>query len=230
MAGEPFTAESGPTAATLVELFTSEGCSSCPPAEKWLSRFKTDPGLWKTVVPAAFHVDYWDHLGWSDRFARSEFTERQRHYSAAWKSESVYTPGFAVNGTEWRGWFDGLPIPAHTSQAGVLRITLTPDYRLSASFTPDKASATGLMLEAVLIGNDRESAVTRGENSGRKLHHDFVVLELDGALMSFRDGQWNGAVKFRAGSEKPDAVAAWVVAGNDHQPIQATGGWIKAAP
>src|SRR4029077_9083235 len=68
-ASEPKTFESGDTQSSLIELFTSEGCSSCPPAEKWLSALKSSSDLWKKAVPVAFHVDYWDHLGWRDRFA-----------------------------------------------------------------------------------------------------------------------------------------------------------------
>src|SRR5712692_2905929 len=79
---EPITFESGATQTTLLELFTSEGCSSCPAAEKWLSQFKTNSDLWKRIVPVAFHVDYWDNLGWPDRFAKAEFTDRQRRYAA----------------------------------------------------------------------------------------------------------------------------------------------------
>src|SRR5712691_12958707 len=84
----------------LIELYTSEGCSSCPSAETWLSRLKESPGLWKDFVPLAFHVDYWDYLGWRDPFAAKEWTARQYEYSANWKSESVYTPGFVVDGRE----------------------------------------------------------------------------------------------------------------------------------
>ena len=89
----------------LVELFTSEGCSSCPPADAWISQLKESPDLWKKIVPVAFHVDYWNNLGWRDRFAKPEFTARQRRYVAAWGGDSVYTPGFVVNGKEWRDWF-----------------------------------------------------------------------------------------------------------------------------
>ena len=67
------TFESGETQSTLIELFTSEGCSSCPSAEKWLSALKSNQDLWKKIVPVAFHVDYWDHFGWRDRFAKPEF-------------------------------------------------------------------------------------------------------------------------------------------------------------
>src|SRR5713226_2490390 len=68
--------ESGPQKIHLLELFTSEGCSSCPPAEAWLSKLKSDPRLWKDFVPLAFHVDYWDRLGWRDRFSSRAWTER----------------------------------------------------------------------------------------------------------------------------------------------------------
>ena len=85
--------QSGHTQSSLIELFTSEGCSSCPPAEKWLSALKSNQDLWKKTVPVAFHVDYWDRLGWRDRFAKPEFTSRQQRYAAAWGGDSVYTPG-----------------------------------------------------------------------------------------------------------------------------------------
>src|SRR5213595_2381873 len=93
--------ESGPQKVHLLEPFTSEGCSSCPPAEAWLSKLKDEPRLWKDFVPLAFHVDYWDHLGWRDPFASKEWTARQYQYSTNWKSESVYTPGFVLDGREW---------------------------------------------------------------------------------------------------------------------------------
>ena len=88
------TFQSGPQRVALLEVYTSEGCSSCPPAESWLSEFKNQARLWKDIVPVAFHVDYWDGLGWKDRFAKEEYTSRQRAYSAAWGTSSVYTPGF----------------------------------------------------------------------------------------------------------------------------------------
>src|SRR5438270_9390200 len=75
---------SGPAKVALVELYTSEGCSSCPPAEKWLGSLTADPGLWRQFVPVAFHVNYWDNLGWRDALATKAFTDRQYAYSAAW--------------------------------------------------------------------------------------------------------------------------------------------------
>ena len=99
-----FEVETGPQRVHLIELFTSQGCSSCPPAEVWLSKLKSEPGLWKNFVPLAFHVDYWDYLGWRDPWATKEFSDRQRNYAEAWRRDSVYTPGFVLNGREWREW------------------------------------------------------------------------------------------------------------------------------
>src|SRR5438128_265914 len=94
--------ESGPKKVQLLELFTSEGCSSCPPAEAWLARLVNHSRLWHEFVPVAFHVDYWNRLGWKDPFASAEWTKRQQTYAASWKAESVYTPAFVLNGREWR--------------------------------------------------------------------------------------------------------------------------------
>ena len=99
--GADLVVESKPTRTHLLELFTSEGCSSCPPAEAWLSNLKNEPRLWQDFVPLAFHVDYWDHLGWRDLFASKLWTERQADYSARWKAETVYTPAFVLMG--WPG-------------------------------------------------------------------------------------------------------------------------------
>ncbi len=94
--------ESKPVKTHLIELFTLEGCSSCPPAEAWLSRLKDNSRIWQDFVPMAFHVDYWDHLGWRDPYAAKAWTARQYAYSARWNSSSVYTPGFVLDGREWR--------------------------------------------------------------------------------------------------------------------------------
>jgi len=228
-ATESLTFRSGESAATLVELFTSQGCSSCPPAEKWFSSFKADPNLWKNIVPIAFHVDYWDHLGWVDRFASVKFTERQRRYADLWKTESVYTPGFAVAGKEWRGYFSGSSIPAANARVGILQIAFAPDNALSATFTPNQSSTHGFVFEAALLGCDRETDVAFGENKGKKLHHDFVVLQLANGSMTSRDGRWTGELKFPPMTQptKANAVAAWVLPADGYEPVQATGGWIR---
>ena len=187
------TFESGETQSTLIELFTSEGCSSCPPAEKWLSALKSNQDLWKKIVPVAFHVDYWDRLGWRDRFAKPEFTSRQQGYAAAWGGDSIYTPGFVVNGKEWRSWFGGNVIPASSIKVGVFRLSLGAGGKLSARYIPEAKQPRGLALNVALLGNNLESDVKRGENSGRKLRHDFVVLDLIKIGMANESNAWNGS-------------------------------------
>src|SRR6266513_5976808 len=121
LSADSFQFQSDATQTSLLELYTSEGCSSCPPAEAWLSRLKESPKIWKNFVPVAFHVDYWDRLGWKDSFATRAYSERQRDYAGQWRSDSVYTPGFVLDGKEWRGWFShGEPRPARSGPVGVL--------------------------------------------------------------------------------------------------------------
>jgi len=220
------TFQSGETQSTLIELFTSEGCSSCPPAEKWLSGLKSNQDLWKKIVPIAFHVDYWDRLGWRDRFAKPEFTSRQQHYAAAWGGDSVYTPGFVVNGKEWRNWFTGNVTPISSTKVGVFRVSLGPDGKLSARFIPETRQPRILTLNVALLGNDLESDVKRGENRGRKLRHDFVVLNLIKVDMANESNGWTGStvLPMRSGDDKPSALAAWIT--ENEAPIQATGSWL----
>ena len=215
--------ESKPTRTHLLELFTSEGCSSCPAAETWLSNLKNEPRLWQDFVPLAFHVDYWDHLGWRDPFASKVWTERQADYSARWKSESVYTPAFALDGKEWR--YGALPA-ASAEAAGVLRIAVKGD-RLSAAFKPSSAAGGRYEIHVARLGFALNSDVTAGENSGRKLIHDFVVLALT------NEGMKAGAKELRLPSPpaKPaagsrTALAAWVTQAGKMEPLQSVGGWL----
>jgi hypothetical protein len=228
-ASEPKTFESGETQNSLIELFTSEGCSSCPPAEKWMSALKSSQDLWKKIVPVAFHVDYWDHLGWRDRFAKPEFTSRQQRYAAAWGGDSVYTPGFVVNGKEWRGWFGGNAMPITSTKVGVLRVSVGDDGKVSATFVPEIMQPRALALNVALLGNDLESDVKRGENTGHKLRHDFVVLHLAKSDMTNQGNLWTGTVLLSSNAEtdKATALAAWVKSGETAPLIQATGGWLK---
>lgn len=122
---EPVNYESTDTQVRLIELYTSEGCYSCPPADDWIRKLKTDKRLWKEFVPTAFHVDYWDYIGWKDPFASADNTRRQHHYASVLGMRTVYTPGFFLNGKEWRGFFNKRFIPsASTTKTGKLKGTL----------------------------------------------------------------------------------------------------------
>src|SRR5206468_4094330 len=135
--------------------------------------------LWKSIVPAVFHVDYWDGLGWPDRFAKAEFTQRQRHYAASWPTGAVYTPAFVVNGKEWPGFFNREgPPKARLEKPGILTVALENENEANAAFVPRNPIHGPLTLELALLGTNLQSNVKRGENNGHKLHHDFVVLHL----------------------------------------------------
>ncbi len=220
--------ESGPTQTALVELYTSEGCSSCPPAEAWLSRQKENPGLWKQFVPLAFHVDYWDRLGWRDRFSSKKWTERQSRYAALWRSESVYTPAVVVNGREVRNWSSSNPSRPNETKTGRLSARTSDGKSFTVEFQPDGGSASSWQVHAALLGSGISSKIGGGENGGRNLQHDFVVLELREADMKTEGGAAHARLTFEEKGEprvRP-AIAIWVTAGNQLAPVQATGGWL----
>lgn len=213
--------ESGPGKTTLLELYSSEGCSSCPPAEAWISKLKKNPDLWKKIVPVVFHVDYWDNLGWPDPFAHPAFTRRQRDYSAAWGTNSIYTPGFVSNGKEWRGWFRGQAVPESPAGKGRLRAVLDAG-KLEVTF--DSTESSTAEVELALLGTDLTIDVKRGENGGKKLLHDFVVLHLDQQPLA------KGPIRFTLPADtlaKASALAVWTRDSRSLEVLQATGGWLK---
>ena len=101
------TASSGPNRAVLLELYTSEGCSSCPPADQWISQIAAHGFSADRVIPLALHVDYWDYIGWQDKYAKSVFSARQRDQAALWRYSTVYTPQVMLNGQDFRSWSNG---------------------------------------------------------------------------------------------------------------------------
>ena len=230
---EPIRLQSGPAATQLLELYSSEGCSSCPPAETWLSRLKTDPKLWKDFVPVAFHVDYWDYLGWKDPFASKEHSDRQRDYAAQWRSDSVYTPGFVLNGKEWRGWSHrDAPAGGATKVIGVLTAVSKDGRQWKIEFQPVAENTVAKYeFHAALLGFDLITDVKAGENRGRKVQHDFVVLA-NTKVEATKDGRsFQGTLSLdgkTAFSPKRLGLAAWVTSAGSLPPVQATGGWVPA--
>jgi hypothetical protein len=179
--------ESGPGTAALVELYTSEGCSSCPPAERWLSTLgrRYAPGQ---VVPLALHVDYWDYIGWKDPYAKREFSLRQRKLSQLQRMALVYTPQVVLQGRDFRNWggkaFDEAlaRINAQPARARIRLAILGADGRgldVEASAQLAKPLDDAALYVAA-YQSGLESRVTAGENRGRILSHDYVVLEWQG--------------------------------------------------
>src|SRR5882757_3334219 len=222
--------QSTPERTALLELYTSEGCSSCPPAEAWLSGLKDSPRLWKDFAPVAFHVDYWNYLGWKDRWSDAAFAERQRAYAKLWRSENIYTPEFILNGKEWHNWFTGRSGPKSGGErAGVLTVTATGTNRWAVSFAPEKIPEAHYEIHAVLLAGGIVSKVLAGENEGRQLNHDFAVVNLIQIGMTTTNGMANG--KFildppHANLGKTLALVVWITRAGELESLQATGGWL----
>lgn len=174
-------ASSGPTRAALLELYTSEGCNSCPPADRRLSDLRERAP--REVVPLAFHVDYWNRLGWIDRFSRPAWSERQGRIAARHRSSTVYTPQFVLNGQNWRDWRGGLPEPGAERAVASLRLRLqaVAKGRLEVSGEARiREAKAGAQVTLVLYENGLTSRIVAGENAGSLLKHDFVVRQLLG--------------------------------------------------
>lgn len=166
-------AESGASIPPVIELYTSEGCSSCPPADKWLSTLKDASAQGKAVVQA-FHVGYWDYIGWVDRFAAQSHTARQRQVAATNKLNTIYTPQVVRNGQDWRSW-GGAPGVAEPARAAIV-LQRTGTDAFEAAVTPaDGAAPWGAYW--TVTENGHASKVKSGENAGETLKHDFVVRQ-----------------------------------------------------
>ena len=181
-------ARSGAVVPPVIELYTSEGCSSCPPADRWLSSLKAAAAKGE-VVAQAFHVGYWDYIGWVDRFASPAHTVRQRQLAGLNRLGSIYTPQLVRNGRDWRDWPRALSSKPDAARAAV---TL--------------ATAEGVVVEAQVVPGDgigrwaaywtvtehgHTSKVSAGENAGELLKHDFVVRQYVDA------GVYEGAQRLR---------------------------------
>jgi peptide-methionine (R)-S-oxide reductase len=188
-----------------------------------------DPGLWRRFVPVAFHVDYWDHLGWTDPYATSENSERQRRYSRDWEKDVIYTPGFVLDGTEWRTWsHEGAPRSSEGEPAGRLKLVVDGESAL-VEFEPATGPTSRLRAYVAVLGFGLNSSITRGENAGRTLEHDFVVMGLADATMEFNDDRHAASLDLPpAGCAESTryAIAAWVTPEKKPGPLQAVGGWL----
>ena len=182
--GAVCSAKSGPKTVVLVELYTSEGCSSCPPADRWLSTSFPAGGAGTTAIPLAFHVDYWDRLGWKDRFATAAYTERQYDAMRANRARFVYTPQVLVQGKDFPEWrAQSAPAAFSSASAKPARAEIALDAEpqrglISVKATarvPSGADRKGAALYVALADNGLASDVKAGENAGVRLAHDHVV-------------------------------------------------------
>ena len=182
--GAVCSAKSGPKTMALVELYTSEGCSSCPPADRWLSTVFPAAVAGTMAIPLAFHVDYWDRLGWKDRFATAAYTERQYDAMRANRARFVYTPQVLVQGKdfpEWRARADTAGFASASAKPARAEITLDAEPQRGSiavkatARVPSGADRKGAVLYVALADNGLASDVKAGENAGVRLTHDHVV-------------------------------------------------------
>jgi hypothetical protein len=196
----------GKRAPVVVELFTSEGCSSCPSADAVLAKLEREqPVAGAQVIPLALHVDYWNYLGWSDPFSSHDFSARQSEYADAYGKDGVYTPQMIVDGTkEFPGGNNRLALDTIAKAAlapkGDVQITRAETQpaegvrlgvRIENLPKPTEGDAAFVLL--ILTESDLSTDVARGENAGRKLSHVGVVRRLTtiGALANARDGKFD---------------------------------------
>ena len=169
----------------LVELYTSQGCSSCPPADRWLSQKQATD----RVIPLALHVGYWDYIGWQDPFARREFNERQWLLARTNLNRTVYTPGVFVQGRETPAWSDSRGFDSAVKSLNTMparaRIELSSAFEHRVLKVTAKATGVddkGSQLLLALTEGGLSTEVKAGENHGELLRNDHVVREWSGPL------------------------------------------------
>ena len=174
-------ASSLPTISPLLELYTSEGCSSCPPADEWLGKVGAALSRDFHAIPLVFHVDYWDRLGWKDPFASQAYTKRQQDIASINRQRTLYTPQFVVSGEEARG---GKHVLGKIQSSNLSPATLSLSMRLEK--TNDHEVATEISIEnqsqkvhaeiwLAVYENNLVREIGDGENEGKTLHHNYVV-------------------------------------------------------
>lgn len=178
---EIYTASSSAHPVALVELYTSQGCSSCPPADKWLANLENSGISSKQVIPLALHVDYWDYIGWKDQFAQKTFNERQYQYRKTNRSSSVYTPQIMFNGEDIRGVSLGVRLGQLSGKNAVVEFDLkastikNDQMEVQVDFKRIDKAAKNSRLILVLAENNLVGNIKAGENTGKTLKHHHVV-------------------------------------------------------
>ena len=190
------TTTSRATVPTVIELYTSEGCNSCPPADQWLSQTVARTSVVKdnNVIPLAFHVDYWDYIGWKDAFAQPAFSQRQTTLVRTSGASGVYTPQIFVNGKDDRSWTRGGALASATPAS--IKFNLTSQWQGEGLVLSGKLADANpaIRLRYAITENGLVTAVKAGENKGETLHHDAVV-RAHGTLTADASGAFTATVR-----------------------------------
>jgi hypothetical protein len=212
-------ARSGATVPVVVELYTSEGCSSCPPADRWLTGLEGRAG----VVALAFHVDYWDSLGWKDRFAQPQFTQRQNATQRTSGARFAYTPQVIVDGRDAPAWSSLGAAALQPKTPAAVALALAHDASgLALTVTPGAGAPAALSGYVAVVDDGMQTHVGAGENRGATLRQDGVVREL---LPWSLAGGRPATLRFASGAApEPGAARHWVAVATDGpygKPVQA---------
>lgn len=175
----------------LLELYTSEGCSSCPPADRWLSGLAGQGLRADQVVPLSLHVDYWNYIGWRDPYSDPRYTQRQRKIARNNRLSTIYTPQLVLQGRDFRAWrrmnFPRLLAELNRAPARAdieLRIAPRAQRQFEIAVTASLHAGNSGHLYVAIYENRLSSTVTAGENDGRVLQHDYVVRKLFGPIQA----------------------------------------------
>lgn len=216
----------------LLELYTSEGCNSCPPTDLWVSNLPRRLRVPQKLVVLAFHVDYWNYLGWEDRFSQPRFTQRQQALVCANGLRTAYTPQLTLNGRDFRDRAGIESQVAHiNAQVSPINLTLKADRMASTLKVAALANPTmqplndPMELYLALYENNLETQVKAGENRGRRLQHDYVVRTLLGpvAVAPNKATHWEGEIPLAADWKTANlGLAAFVQSAKSGEVLQAT--------
>ena len=213
------TAQSAATVPSVVELYTSEGCSSCPPADRWLTALKGREG----VIALAFHVDYWDSLGWKDRFAQPQFTQRQNATQHTSGARFTYTPQVIVDSRDAPNWSSLAAATLQPKTPATVALTLAHDASgLALTVAPGAGAPARLSGYVAVVDDGMLTRVGAGENRGETLRQDGVVREL---LPWNVAGAQPATLRFASSAAlEPGATRHWVAVATDGvygKPVQA---------
>lgn len=204
----------------LLELYTSEGCSSCPPAEAWLANIKPAELKRLAIIPLAFHVTYWDYIGWKDVFSKKQFDQRQRKMVTEEGGRTVYTPQFFIDSSTKRGIASAIErlakaekTPARIKiKADLTETTKTLNLQLTLKALSAKLDQV-LRVNIAIYENAIKSAIQAGENEGRVSQHQYVARELKTALISLNDSN-NREFVFNKSKNNWSGLVIFVESGN----------------
>lgn len=217
----------------LVELYSSEGCSSCPPADEWLRSLEKRGYGADRIAPVAFHVDYWDYIGWKDRFADPRYSARQRNQAAIERSRVIYTPQVVLAGRDFRKWSSVADLESTVRRANAqparakIELTLSPDAdgrfgAVAIAQIPEAGERARSTLHFALLESGLSTPVAAGENRGATLRHDRVARAYASTARFDAAGRAELRLSARLDSSagKPGAVA-FVQRDSDGEVLQA---------